>query len=643
MGGRTILQKQLEKSRRLITGSELLGGTKKEESRPISPTLGEFIRERNLPPVEELYDGPFQITTANAVKHVTGDFGTIASERIQRMRQGIEAEGKMIDIDAAGDAPPLNVPAWSLIEVGDSMDDRDGATPVWREILSKQRGYSRPSADSVQQHANLSGDTSTSIPSPLDPVSDEIALQRPSWPPIFSPNQNFIWSEWQIGPENRLASTAAREVIIHPAERTNPLIITAGEGLGKSHLLWALGTSLFNQIPDSEVRIISGISFPKLLPEDWSEAVQGCSALLVDDLHMVTGELERGNLGLMIDWCLNLGVQVVLTSLEKTTFSGSLHAALRSAVNVEISKPDEMTLILYLRNRVLRRGISLSDEQLRVIASSGERDWRSSAAGFEAVALAIEAGAEPFGITDIESIIAGEELPMRDDEGLITWDSEATGQKIVRDALDHVLPREQQPNIDLVSVLESQVDDYNPPDLIPENSRDAVDSLIERHLGREKSALNDARERIELAAQPTKLEVPRDEMPNIDVMSEGFLERLESRLLRHQNELFSLHEEMEIISEKIDGAEPNELVEMADRMLEIERKLSRISQLGAGEALLPRKKPSRPYESESIEEFIPDGDWDIDESEISADDLLGEQKSVLRPLVILQPVISEEE
>ena len=111
MGGRTILQKQLEKSRRLLTGSEFVGETKKEESSPISPTLGEFIRERNLPPVEELYDGPFQITTANAVKHVTGDFGTIASERIQRMRQGIEAEGKMIDLDATREAPPLNVPA----------------------------------------------------------------------------------------------------------------------------------------------------------------------------------------------------------------------------------------------------------------------------------------------------------------------------------------------------------------------------------------------------------------------------------------------------------------------------------------------------------------------------------------------------
>jgi hypothetical protein len=310
---------------------------------------------------------------------------------------------------------------------------------------------------------------------------------------------------------------------------------------------------------------------------------------------------------------------------------------------VEISQPDELSLVLYLRNRVLRRGISLSDEQLRVIASASVGDWGSAAAGFEAVALAIEAGAEPFGITDIESILAGQELPMRDDDGLITWDSEATGQKIVREVLDHVLPREQQPNIDLVSVLESQVDDYQPPNLIPDNSRDAVDSLIERHLGREKSALDDARERIESSGLPTELEAPRAEIPNLDMMSEGFLDRLESRLRRHQDELFSLHEEMEHISANIDGAEPKELVEMADRMLEIERKLTRISRLEAGEALLPRKKPSRPYKSDSIEEYVPEGEWDIDESDVSADDLLGQPKAILRPVRILKPLSSEEE
>jgi len=644
MTRRTILQQQLEKSRRLLSESRTERGLSEVEEGKVSPTLSEFIRQRHMPPAENLYDGPFQRTTAAAVKQHTGDFGTIAAERILRMRQGVEAEAPMVDRDSAGDGTSLNIPAWSLSESSNSVDERDEATPVWREILSQQRAHVRPSSASVRQHASLTSQAPImGPPSPLQPVANELALHRPAWPPIFIPNENFSWDNWQAGPENRLASTAVREVIIHPAGRTNPLIITGGDGVGKSHLLWALGSSYYNQMPDTEVRIISGISFPKMLPEDWAEAVQGCSALLVDDLHMVTGLVEQDNLGLMIDWCLNLGVQVVLTSLEKPSFSGILEGSLSSAVPVEISQPDEMSLMLYLRNCVLRRGISLSDEQLRVIASAAAGDWCSAAAGFEAVALAIEAGAEPFGITDIESILAGQELPMRDDDGLIAWDSEETGQKIVREVLDHVLPREQQPNIDLVSVLESQVDDYQPPNLIPDDSRNAVDSLIERHLGREKGALEDARERIELSGLPTELESPRAEMPNLDMMSEGFLDRLESRLRRHQDELFSLHEEMEQISANIDGAEPKELVDMADRMLEIERKLSRISHLEAGEALLPRKKPSRPYKLESIEEFVPEGEWDIDESGISADDLLGQPKAILRPVVILKPLSSEEE
>ncbi len=643
MGRRTILQQQLEKSRRLLSESEAERALSEGEGDKVSPTLGGYIRQRHMPPTENLYDGPFQRTTAAAVKERTGDFGTIAAERIQRMRQGVEAEAPMVDRDSAGEPISLNIPTWSLGESADSVVESDGATPVWREILSQQRGHARPNSAAVQQHASLTGQTPTATSSPLQPVAEELALHRPAWPSLFIPNENFSWDNWQAGPENRLASTAAREVIIHPAGRTNPLIIIGEDGVGKSHLLWALGNSFYNQMPDTEVRIISGISFPKMLPEDWAEAVQGCSALLVDDLHMVTGPVEQDNLGLMIDWCLNLGVQVVITSLEKPSFSGILKGALGPAVPVEISQPDELSLVLYLRNRVLRRGISLSDEQLRVIASAAAGDWSSAAAGFEAVALAIEAGAEPFGITDIESILAGQELPMRDDDGLITWDSEATGQKIVREVLDHVLPREQQPNIDLVSVLESQVDDYQPPNLIPDNSRDAVDSLIERHLGREKSALDDARERIESSGLPTELEAPRAEIPNLDMMSEGFLDRLESRLRRHQDELFSLHEEMEHISANIDGAEPKELVDMADRMLEIERKLTRISRLEAGEALLPRKKPSRPYKLDSIEEYVPEGEWDIDESDVSADDLIGQPKAILRPVRVLKPLSSEEE
>lgn len=629
MNRRTILQQQLEKSKRLLSKSN----SSSSESDPPQPSLGQYVRRGKSPVVGNPFDGPFLPSTSNAVKKRTGDFGTIASQRLQRMRQGVEAEAPMIDIDRASPAPNPNFPAWVHSDVGDT-DDREASTPLWREVLSEQRGHERPSGSARQHHSGLTGSVPPPVESPLNMVAEELAIGRPKWPSIFTPNQNFTWSNWQVGPNNRLASTAGNEVITHPSERANPLIIIGGDGVGKSHILRAIGSSMHTRSADGEVRIIVGSSFPPQLSDDWVDAIQGCSTLLIDDIQLVSKDDEE-NLGIIIDSCLNFGVQVVITSTENCNYSGLLAGALRSSVEVNLGEPDIMTLVLFMRNRALIRGISLSDEQLRAIAVASNSDWSSAASGFEAVALAIEAGAEPFGVGDIETILSGKELVMRGDDGLIAWDTERTGQRIVREVLDHVLPKERQPNIDIISDLESVVDDYQPPELMPDTSRDAVDSLIERHLGREKGALEDARDRIELSGLPTTLEEPRGELPHIDLMSEGFLDRLESRLHRHQDELFSLHGEMESISSKIEDAEPKELVEMADKMLEIERKLSRISRLGAGESLKERSKPERPYEAAGIEEYIPETEWDVDEESVSADDLLTAE-ATLQPLVILE-------
>jgi hypothetical protein len=126
-------------------------------------------------------------------------------------------------------------------------------------------------------------------------------------------------------------------------------------------------------------------------------------------------------------------------------------------------------------------------------------------------------------------------------------------------------------------------------------------------------------------------------------MSDSFLDRLETRLRSHQDELLGLETEMELIAHGIDGAEPEDLVEMADRMLEIERRLSRISRLDAGEQMMPRRKPKRPYEPAPLDEFTPEGEWDIDEDSVQAGDLIGERDAVLRPIPILIPILTEEE
>jgi hypothetical protein len=614
------------------------------DGEPPASSLGQYVQRRNRPPLESPYDGPFLKTTAAAVSERTGGYGSHVAERLNRMRRGVEAVAPMTDIDAAGEPIPADSPAWSVSIIDEEVDLGDPAIPVWREVLAEQRTAPRPSAEQRRGHAMSTGAPVAAAPSPLEPVAEEQVAARPAWPPVLQSNERFSWGNWQLGPENRVATTAANEVVDHPGSRLNPLVVVGSAGSGKSHLLWALGNTLWTQTPEMEVRLVSGGSFPGSLVEGWDSALQGCKALLIDDLQLIVVDAQASHaLGIMVDLCLNLGVQVVVSADQEVETSGSLARSLASAVTVTLGLPEPDTLLLNLRTRALRRGLSFSDQQLEVIVAHAGADWRGLAAGFETVALAIEAGAEPLGVEDIRSILSGEELPMRGSDGLVAWDSEQTGQRIVREVLDHVLPREAQPNIEIVSELESMVDDYEPPQLIPDSSEDAVEALLARHLGRERSALEEARERIEQADEPTTLEAPRPEVPKIDMMSDSFLDRLENRLRDHQDELLGLESEMEFIAHGIEGAAPEDLVEMADRMLEIERRLSRISRLEAGEQMMPRRKPKRPYEPEPLDEFTPEGEWDVDEDSVRADDLLEKPIKLLGTLPVLIPIRTEEE
>jgi len=237
-------------------------------------------------------------------------------------------------------------------------------------------------------------------------------------------------------------------------------------------------------------------------------------------------------------------------------------------------------------------------------------------------------------------LLDGGELPLRDDGGLLEWDADLTGQRIVSDALDHVLPQETELEVDIEGRFLSSADDYQAPDLRPDSSEAAVDSLLERHLGRERGALEEVRARRRLAEDPPPPEVPGGDTRTVEMISDGTLDQIESRLRRHQDDLESLQLEMEEISVDINSATPAELAEMADKMLDIDRKLSRISRLEPGEESTPRRRPERPYEFSEFDEYTPEGEWDIDEEGVSADDLLGD-RAILRPVRILVP--DEEE
>ncbi|PXF20697.1 MAG: hypothetical protein CXX72_04485, partial [Methanobacteriota archaeon] len=135
-----------------------------------------------------------------------------------------------------------------------------------------------------------------------------------------------------------------------------------------------------------------------------------------------------------------------------------------------------------------------------------------------------------------------------------------------------MLPQETELEVDIEGRFLSSADDYQAPDLRPDSSEAAVDSLLERHLGRERGALEEVRARRRLAEDPPPPEVPGGDTRTVEMISDGTLDQIESRLRRHQDDLESLQLEMEEISVDINSATPAELAEMADKMLDIDRK-----------------------------------------------------------------------
>lgn len=126
----------------------------------------------------------------------------------------------------------------------------------------------------------------------IDPIQNSV----PPVPSSLNPKYNF--SNFVVGSSNQFAHAAALAVSTHPALAYNPLFIYGSVGLGKTHLLHAIGNKICENNPDSRVRYISAESFTVDLIESikkdkmpfFRKRYRPLDVLLVDDIQFIAGK-----------------------------------------------------------------------------------------------------------------------------------------------------------------------------------------------------------------------------------------------------------------------------------------------------------------------------------------------------------------
>ncbi|MFD1718510.1 chromosomal replication initiator protein DnaA [Georgenia deserti] len=195
-------------------------------------------------------------------------------------------------------------------------------------------------------------------------------------------NPKYTFETFVTGSSNRFAHAAATAVAEAPAKAYNPLFIYGGSGLGKTHLLHAIGHYGRNLYPGIRVRYVNSEEFTNdfinSIRDDKAEAFQrryrNVDVLLVDDIQFLGGKEQTvEEFFHTFNSLHNDNKQVVITSdlppKQLEGFEDRLRSRFEWGLLTDVQPPDLETRIAILRKKAVNENLQASPEVLEYIAS----------------------------------------------------------------------------------------------------------------------------------------------------------------------------------------------------------------------------------------------------------------------------------
>ncbi len=202
-------------------------------------------------------------------------------------------------------------------------------------------------------------------------------------------NPRFTFDSFVVGPSNRLAVTAARRVAESPGSVYNPLFIYSASGLGKTHLLLAVGACAASGSAAHAVEYLTLEEFVEAYHaavaagqgEAFRHRFEHVDVVLIDDVQFLATRLEtQAELLRLITSLTELGHQVVLASDRPPQDIEQLDERLISrfagGLVVDIGAPELETRLAILRRKAEERGVDFEQAVLSAVAHYEARNVR---------------------------------------------------------------------------------------------------------------------------------------------------------------------------------------------------------------------------------------------------------------------------
>ena len=195
-------------------------------------------------------------------------------------------------------------------------------------------------------------------------------------------NPKYTFSTFVVGNSNRFAHAAALAVAEAPAASYNPLFLYGGVGLGKTHLMHAIGNEILKNNKNSKILYVTSENFTNQLinaikdnnSDQFRNKYRNIDVLLIDDIQFIAGkERIQEEFFHTFNTLYESGKQIILSSDKPPKDIQLLEDRLKSrfewGIIADISNPDYETRLAILRKKAQLDNIIIDDEILSTIAT----------------------------------------------------------------------------------------------------------------------------------------------------------------------------------------------------------------------------------------------------------------------------------
>ncbi len=231
-------------------------------------------------------------------------------------------------------------------------------------------------------------------------------------------NDKYVFDTFVIGSSNRFAHAAAVAVAEQPARAYNPLFIYGGSGLGKTHLLHAIGHYTRTLYKGTHVRYVSSEEFTNefinSIRDDKAAAFQRryreTDVLLVDDIQFLSGKVQtQEEFFHTFNTLHNANKQIVITSdlppKQLQDFEDRMRSRFEWGLITDIQPPDLETRIAILRKKTKHERLVAPPEVLEYIASKISTNIRELEGALIRVTAFASLNRQPVDLTITEIVL----------------------------------------------------------------------------------------------------------------------------------------------------------------------------------------------------------------------------------------------